>query len=629
MSVIPTVSADGVGVVSAGQLNAYEISCYNVGVLRTVVGQTGMSVFLQGTNTPNDGGQGNFYWDYTSTATDNNYSVIRPYGVIYGAWLRTVISSTISGDVSNATVIATGATTARTLANYFADILNVKDFGAYGDALHDDTAAIQAAINYAATIVAAGNGGRGINIWLPAGEYLVSNTITVISGYVGIIGDGAGRTLIARNAAYGDTILFNNGAIIYNCAVRGITFYHDTSVGNAMTGAHIRALAPLRFVVDDCVMQNGAYGVTLEGGVYVYINNVHLQGHYISGSVPYNSLVGFYFVQTTNTGAVPLPTIVNVTNCQMNTSGVYTGYEYGTVINACEEMHFTNCTFNGGILSEVFIQQTSSASNILEVTFNSCFFDTFDETYAVFITALASTDDNRVVSRIRFQECGFNGESDTPTIPPGNGLYVIGRNANNNIKVFDVQVIGCTFQAFYQDAIVIEGGNFVNISSNTIYDNNQSNNATSNGITLTSGVNKIKINDNIIGGIAGSTSKQRYGISVASNVYDFTIENNDVTNNTTGGINDLSTTTNKRITNNLGFNGNRSAASPTLPATTVDYTNPYGSPAVVSIFGGTVSDIKLNGTTISSATNIILNVGANDVLRLTYSSAPSWIWWPQ
>jgi len=101
MSVIPTVSADGVGVVSAGQLNAYEISCYNVGVLRTVVGQTGMSVFLQGTNTPNDGGQGNFYWDYTSTATDNNFSVIRPYGVIYGAWLRTVVaSSTTPGGIS-------------------------------------------------------------------------------------------------------------------------------------------------------------------------------------------------------------------------------------------------------------------------------------------------------------------------------------------------------------------------------------------------------------------------------------------------------------------------------------------------------------------------------------------------
>ena len=93
MSVIPTVSADGVGTIAAGQLNAYEISCYNTGVLRTIVGQTGMTVFLQGINTPNDGGQGNFYWDYTSTATDNNSTVIRPYGVVYGAWLKTLLPS--------------------------------------------------------------------------------------------------------------------------------------------------------------------------------------------------------------------------------------------------------------------------------------------------------------------------------------------------------------------------------------------------------------------------------------------------------------------------------------------------------------------------------------------------------
>jgi hypothetical protein len=531
--------------------------------------------------------------------------------------------------ISNATVISTGSNTSRSLSVRFADVINVKDFGAYGDAAHDDTAAIQAAINYAATIVSAGGGGRGINVWLPAGEYVVSSTLTVTSGYVGIIGDGAGRTLIARNAAYGDTIRFNNGAIIYNCAVKGITFYHDTNLGNAMTGAHINAIAPLQFIVDDCILLNGAYGLLLAGGVYVYINNVRLQGYYVSGSTPYNSLVGFYFVATTNTGAVPLPTIVNITNCQMNSSGIYTGYQYGTVINACEEMHFTNCTFNGGVLSEVQIGQTSSASDILEITFNSCFFDTYDETYAVFITALASTNDSKFISRIRFEECGFNGENVTPTTPPGNGLYVVGRNANSNIKVCDLQIVGCTFQAFYQDAIVIEGGDFISISSNTIYDNNYSNNATSNGITLTSTVTKVKINDNIIGGILGSTSKQRYGISVGSSVSGVTVENNDVTNNTTGGINDLSTTTNKRITNNLGFNGNRAATSPTLPATTVNYTNPYGSPAVVSIFGGTVSLIKLNGTTIYSATNVVINVGANDVLNLTYSSAPSWIWWPQ
>ena len=212
MSVIPTVSADGVGVVSAGQLNAYEISCYNVGVLRTVVGQTGMSVFLQGTNTPNDGGQGNFYWDYTSTATDNNYSVIRPYGVIYGAWLRTVISSTISGDVSNATVIATGATTARTLANYFADVLNVKDFGAAGNGIIDDTVAIQAAITATS----------GKTLYFPAGVYIATNLTGVSNIYM--FGEGLNNTVIKRPANSTNTFSILQFTSKTNFKLQGITF---------------------------------------------------------------------------------------------------------------------------------------------------------------------------------------------------------------------------------------------------------------------------------------------------------------------------------------------------------------------------------------------------------------------
>ena len=92
MSVIPTVTQDGIGVVSAGQLNAYALSCYNIGVLRSVVGQTGMTAYMQGTNVPADGGQGVFYWNYASVAPDNNSTIIVPSGATTGAWLKLPIT---------------------------------------------------------------------------------------------------------------------------------------------------------------------------------------------------------------------------------------------------------------------------------------------------------------------------------------------------------------------------------------------------------------------------------------------------------------------------------------------------------------------------------------------------------
>jgi hypothetical protein len=60
-----------------------------------------------------------------------------------------VSGGTLSGNASSATALATGSTTARSLDNRFADILNVKDFGAVGNGSPSDIAAIQTAMAYA------------------------------------------------------------------------------------------------------------------------------------------------------------------------------------------------------------------------------------------------------------------------------------------------------------------------------------------------------------------------------------------------------------------------------------------------------------------------------------------------
>ena len=66
-------------------------------------------------------------------------------------------------DISNRVVKASGSTELRTLGERFADVVNVRDFGAVGDGVTDDTAAIQAANNFAMSV------GKGL--CFPSGVY--------------------------------------------------------------------------------------------------------------------------------------------------------------------------------------------------------------------------------------------------------------------------------------------------------------------------------------------------------------------------------------------------------------------------------------------------------------------------
>lgn len=98
---------------------------------------------------------------------------------------------TINTDASYLLTQTTGTTTPRTLENRFTEIpiLNVKDFGAVGDGVTDDTAAIQRAIN------------TNKKIYFPAGTYMLTSHITVSGSAFKICGDGFESCIKSMNAS--------------------------------------------------------------------------------------------------------------------------------------------------------------------------------------------------------------------------------------------------------------------------------------------------------------------------------------------------------------------------------------------------------------------------------------------
>jgi hypothetical protein len=70
-------------------------------------------------------------------------------------------------------VLASGSSESRTLANRFADVVNVKDFGAVGDGVANDGSAVRNAVSYAID--------NGKAVYFPRGNYLINTTSAGLS----------------------------------------------------------------------------------------------------------------------------------------------------------------------------------------------------------------------------------------------------------------------------------------------------------------------------------------------------------------------------------------------------------------------------------------------------------------
>lgn len=133
---------------------------------------------------------------------------------------------------------------------------NVLDFGAKGDGITDDTQAIQLAIE-------ASRNGEGTTVYLPAGNYRVTETLIIYS-HTRLI--GAGKRGISDNGYSGTQITGDTVSPVIRSAP-----------GSTVFGAEIRDIRV------GCVGTSGGYGIQLDGVSECYLNNVQVHGAFDTG----------------------------------------------------------------------------------------------------------------------------------------------------------------------------------------------------------------------------------------------------------------------------------------------------------------------------------------------------------
>ena len=400
---------------------------------------------------------------------------------------------------------------ARSAQDKMRDTVSVKDFGAVGDGVANDTAAIQAAINYA------GSTGGG-TVYFPAGDYKISSTLTITANNVYLRGAGRDASTIVPVAMSTDHVYFN--------AVSQGGF-SDLSIipSAAQTGstAAIRAYNCHNVVLDNfLIFGNCQTGVLSDGGAAQFLATI--SNFEISDCA-------FFGIQ------------VGSTAYQAQDTVIYNGI----VSNCFNGITLINCS--GTYVSDIDVISCSGAAI-------STFPPATKQVSAAFFTAvLADTttagsgfaflDNGGKVTDINLVNCWAATCDENGIIFGGNcdGILVSGSRFINN----------------KQHGIYIQGGKNYTITGCQIGMNSIDGSGLYDGISIASNIQHFTINSNFIGGPLGNIgglipNYQRYGIFINSGSSNFyNIIGNDIVGNVTGSISDGGSGSSRHIYGNLGY----------------------------------------------------------------------------
>lgn len=182
-------------------------------------------------------------------------------------------------NLSRGTVYAKNSPVPRELRDRFAEVINVKDFGARGDGDADDTAAL------AAAIAAAGTGGT---VFIPPGTY--RHTGITINQSIILRGSGWMATVLKNVSVSAPAVTVSrqpgSGTAPDGYIVGGVLIEQLQLTGTS-TGAAVLYNTQSHTVLRDVyILSNGGHGVQLSTDSHVYgltIDHCVIQGNVLDG----------------------------------------------------------------------------------------------------------------------------------------------------------------------------------------------------------------------------------------------------------------------------------------------------------------------------------------------------------
>jgi hypothetical protein len=332
-------------------------------------------------------------WGFLPTLTIETSPLLSNDGTL--AFVR---SGPSGSDVGGALVVANGI--GRTVAAKFSDIVNVRDFGAVGNGLTNDNAAIAAAIASLPT---------GGTVYFPPGNYLTSAQF-VLPRYINLAGAGYHSTKITVS---GGSNCFVINSTSGDNKISGLELIGS---GGGSKGVYIIDFTGFTNVYD-CNINGFGLGIDVTSSSWTDVVNCRISSNTIGVRI---SASGSEFTTT-----------FSMRKCRVNNNTQY-GFVNSSTGPKCSSFVFdtVNIEYNG---SATYPQvDLGPVDNVL---FSGCYFEHSGPSYATTISTVSANTDCVTISNCYFNGANYHIECDITYDWSIIGCRFIGAQAANSLRM--------------------------------------------------------------------------------------------------------------------------------------------------------------------------------------------------